>query len=153
MYIREFRTLLTCFWVKTKTFESPFLETNFFPTSQTPNCFFPFGGGTLPLPGAECTSCEAQQKTITINNVSHRVFLALLEHLEPTGPVVEDSGCFFLWETFRWEVPETLTWASTCVFGRGFFGTFRYEFFLLLGVRVGILEFVKFVMLPSKLTA
>lgn len=82
-------------WVKTRAFESTFLKTNFFPTSQTPNSFFPSGGGTLPLPGAECTSCEAQQKTITINNVSHRVFLALLEHLEPTGPVVEDSGCFF----------------------------------------------------------
>ncbi len=57
----------------------------FFPTSQTPHLFRPFQGFQHPRTWAECTStrCEAQQKTITINNVSHRVFLALLEHLGP----------------------------------------------------------------------
>lgn len=111
--------------------------------------------GVVPFPYLELNARAArhsrrQLPSTTSLTVSSWLYWSTLNPLDRSSRI---RGVFFLWEMFRWEVPETLTWASTCVFGRGFFGTFRYDFFLLLGVRVGILEFVKFVMLPSKLTA
>lgn len=92
--------------------------------------------GVVPFPYLELNARAArhsrrQLPSTTSLTVSSWLYWSTLNPLDRSSRI---RGVFFLWEMFRWEVPETLTWASTCVFGRGFFGTFRYDFFLLLGV-------------------
>ena len=79
-----------------------FFTHHFFLPAKLQNLFRPFQGFQRPRTWAECTStrCEAQQKTITINNVSHRVFLALLEHLGPPKDQKAPLEDLLFWRLF-----------------------------------------------------